>query len=524
MARASRGRSVRPVLVVGAGHNGLVCAVRLADAGVPVLVLEHAERPGGALTSVGDTLPGFVHDHCAGFLPLTLGSPAFEGLDVRERVQWANPPLAMAHPFRDGTAISLHRDLDATVASLEAASAGAGRAWADVVAPLIARREQVLRAALSPFPAVRPGLALALALRREGVELARRMLASTASLGRELFGSDRATAWLSGSAMHGDITPGAAGGAAFALFLNLLAHLVGWGFPRGGAGRLTDALVARLGELGGELRCGASVASIIVRDGRVAGVRLRGGEEILGDATVVTVSAGRLAAMLPPGALPDRLMLRLRTWRYGLGTFKVDYALSGPVPWTSPEAREAGVVHLADALPLIFRSHQQAGAGRAPSEPTLVVGQHTLHDPSRAPAGRHTLYVYTHVPQRLDVGDDEMVERIEARLEAFAPGFGALILARAVRSPQHLEAQNPSLVGGDLAGGSFELDQQFIYRPAPELFRGRTPLPGLYVAGASVHPGGGVHGVSGTSAARAVLADRSPIGSLRLRATRARSA
>ena len=290
------------------------------------------------------------------------------------------------------------------------------------------------------------------------------------------------------------------------------------GFPRGGAGRLTDALVARLFELGGELRCDASVSSIVVREGRVTGVRLRSGEEIAGDAAVVAVSAGRLAAMLPARALPNRLTARLRTWRYGLGTFKLDYALSGPVPWTSQEAREAAVVHVGDTLPLLFRSHQEAGAGRVPAEPTLVVGQHTLHDPTRAPTGRHTLYVYTHVPQRLDVDEDEVVDRIERRLDAFAPGFSALELARAVRSPERLQAENPSLVGGDLAGGSFELDQQFIYRPAPELFRGRTPLAGLYVAGGAVHPGGGVHGVSGTSAARLLVADLSPLGKLRSRA------
>ena len=211
------------MLVVGAGHNGLVCAVRLADSGIPVTVLEHSERPGGAVGSGADTLPGFVHDHCAGFFPLTLASPAFEGL--RERVEWENPPIAMAHPFLDGTAITLQRDLHATVASLDAAAPGAGRAWAELVAPLQAHREQLLRTALSPFPPLGPGLALAAVLRRDGVELARRMLASTASLGRELFGHERATAWLSGSAMHGDITPG----SAFALFLHLLGHLVGWG-------------------------------------------------------------------------------------------------------------------------------------------------------------------------------------------------------------------------------------------------------------------------------------------------------
>jgi phytoene dehydrogenase-like protein len=204
-------------------------------------------------------------------------------------------------------------------------------------------------------------------------------------------------------------------------------------------------------------------------------------------------------------------MTRLERWRYGLGTFKLDLALSAPVPWTNAEAREAGVVHLGDTLGALFRAPQQAGEGRVPDVPTIVVGQHTLHDRSRAPDGRHTLYVYSHVPQRPDLPDDVIADRVEERIEAFAPGFRRLVLARSVRSPSQLEADNPSLVGGDLGGGSYELDQQLCFRPAPELFRGRTPLPGLYVAGASVHPGGGVHGVSGQAAARAVLADASPL-------------
>jgi phytoene dehydrogenase-like protein len=191
------------------------------------------------------------------------------------------------------------------------------------------------------------------------------------------------------------------------------------------------------------------------------------------------------------------------------------------VPWSSPEARRAGVVHVGDSLPSLFRAHQEAGAGRVPEEPALVVGQHTLHDASRAPGGRHTLYVYTHVPQRLDVEPAEVVDRIERRLEAFAPGFRGLVLGRAVRSPSDLERENPSLVGGDLAGGSCELDQQLVFRPAPELLRGRTPLPGLYVAGPSVHPGAGVHGVSGAAAARALLADRTPPGRARRASGRA---
>jgi phytoene dehydrogenase-like protein len=513
---ASRSDSIGSAVVVGAGHHGLVCAARLAAAGVEVTVLEQAERPGGAVASDVATLPGFVHDSCAGFFPLTLASPAFDGLGVRERLTWVNPDVAMAHPFADGTAIALHRDLAATVEGLEAAAGGAGRAWGELMGPLLARRDHVVRAALTPaFPPVRDGLALALALRRDGVELARRLLASSATVGREVLGDERCAAWFSGSAMHADLSPGAAGGAALALGLKFLAHAVGWGFPRGGAGALTDALVARVRELGGEIRCGAAVESVTRRAGRVSGVRLRDGEHVPARAAVLAVSARPLLAMLPAGVFGPRLTARLRTWRYGLGTLKVDYALAGPVPWTAPAARAAGVVHVGGTLGSLFRAAHEAGEGRTPAEPALVVGQHSLHDDSRAPAGRHTLYVYTHVPQRLDVDPTEVADRVERRLEAFAPGFRRLVLARTVRSPADLERENPSLVGGDLAGGSCELDQQFVFRPAPELFRGRTPLPGLYVAGGSVHPGPGVHGASGAAAARALLADRSPAGRLR---------
>ena len=351
--------------------------------------------------------------------PLTLASPAFDGLEVRERLDWVNPGVAMAHPWPDGSAIALHRDLEATVASLEAAAPGAGRGWRAVVEPLLARRRRVLRAALTPsFPPVRDGLALAFALRRDAVDLARLALASSATFGREVMGDERAAAWLSSSVVHADLTPGAAGGGALAFGLHLLGHAVGWGFPRGGAGRLTAALVARVRELGGEVRCGAPVAAVELRGGRVTGVRLAGGEALPAGAVVLALSARPAAALLPEDALPGRLMRRLRGWRYGIGTFKVDYALAGPVPWTSEEARRAGVVHVGAPLEALFRAHQEAGAGRVPAEPVLVVGQHSLHDGSRAPAGRHTLYVYAHVPQRLDVTADEVVERIERQPRA----------------------------------------------------------------------------------------------------------
>jgi phytoene dehydrogenase-like protein len=201
----------------------------------------------------------------------------------------------------------------------------------------------------------------------------------------------------------------------------------------------------------------------------------------------------------------------LRRWRSGLGTFKVDFALSAPAKWRIEEARRAGVVHVAGPLQHQIEAAHAAGLGRVPQRPSMVVGQHTLHDPSRAPADRHTLYAYTHVPARYDEDDATVVELMERRIEAFAPGFRQLILGRSVRSPERLERENASLVGGDLSGGSVEVDQQLFFRPTPELARYRTPVRGLYVASASTHPGPGVHGVPGAGAARAVRADASDL-------------
>jgi phytoene dehydrogenase-like protein len=338
---------------------------------------------------------------------------------------------------------------------------------------------------------------------------ARRLAGSVEALGLDLFEGDRrATAWLAGSAQHTGLPPTAAASGAFGLMLQLLGHSHGWPLPRGGMQALVDALVARARAHGATLRCEATVAQVLVRGGRVAGVRLADGEEIAADAVVSTVSAGVLARLLPDGALPGRLHRRLRVWRYATGAFKLDYALSGPVPWSAAEARAAAVVHVAGELEELSRAADQGTRGEVPDRPALVVGQQSLHDPTRAPAGRHTLYVYGHVPARYALDDDAVADRLEAQIERFAPGFSARVLARAIRPPWQTERENPSLVGGDLAGGTYEIDQQLIFRPAPELSRYGSPLRGLYVAGASTHPGGAVHGMSGRGAARRLLRDR----------------
>jgi phytoene dehydrogenase-like protein len=418
-------------------------------------------------------------------------------------VEWVEPPLAMAHPFSDGRVALLHRDLDVTVESLERLRPGAGRAWAELVGPLLRNRDLVLRTALArlPPPAAAP---LAVRLGPRTLELARLMTGSAATLGRFALGSDEAAAWLGGSAAHSDLSPDEPGSAAFGLALHLLGHIVAWPFPRGGAAAITRALVERVERAGGELRLESPVERIESRTGRARGATLRGGERLAADAVIATAGVAPLLRMLPAGAFPDGVVRELRRWRYGIGTFKVDYALSAPVPWRHAGLHEAAVVHVGDTLEQEIAAARSAGLGELPQAPTLVVGQHSLHDPSR---GRHTLYVYGHVPAH--VGED-YVEVIERRIESFAPGFGATVLGRTVRPPRRLEAENASLVGGDLAGGSLAVDQQLVFRPTPRLCRYRTPLTGLYVAGASTHPGPGVHGVSGAGAAAAVLADARP--------------
>ena len=385
----------------------------------------------------------------------------------------------------------------------------AGAGWERAIGQMLPLAGPLVDAVLSPLPPVRAPVRLALGLRRDGVEWLRRLAGSAEALGLDLFDGDRrATAWLAGSAQHSGLPPTTAASGAFGFLLQLLGHSHGWPFPRGGMQALTDALVRRAVREGATIACEQSVSQILVRGGRAAGVRLADGQTLPADAIVSTVTAGLLARLLPDGALPVRVHRRLRIWRYGTAPFKVDYALAGPVGWTAAEARASGVVHVAGELEELTRAADQSRRGEVPDRPALVVGQQSLHDPSRAPAGRHTLYVYAHVPARHELPDEAVAERIQAQLERFAPGFSGLVLDRVTRSPEQTERENPSLVGGDLAGGSYELDQQLIFRPTPQLSRYRSPVRGLYVAGASTHPGGAVHGMSGRGAARALLRDR----------------
>lgn len=427
---------------------------------------------------------------------MAVASPALRELELaREGLEWVNPPVVVAHPFDDGRAIVLHRDVATTCESLGGA---AGDGWAAATERMLPLADALAESVLTPLPPGSPALRLAAGLRGELAEWTRRLLGFVEALGLDLFDGDRrASAWLSGSAQRSGLPPDATISGAFGFLLQLVGHEHGWPLPRGGMGRLVDALVARATRSGATIRCGAPVAAIETSRGRVAGVRLADGERTAADAVLTTVTAPMLARLLPSDALPGTLHRRLRRWRMGTAPFKLDYPLSAPLSWTASEARESAVVHVGGELEELAAAAQAATRGEMPESPALVVGQQSLYDPTRAPAGAHTLYVCTHVPARYRQTDEQVADLIELQLERFAPGFGGLVLERAIRSPAQTEHDNPSLVGGDLGGGSYELDQQLVFRPAPSLCRYRAPLRGLYVAGASTHPGGAIHGVSG---------------------------
>jgi phytoene dehydrogenase-like protein len=489
-------------VVIGAGPNGLVCAARLAAAGVSVTVLEQSAGSFGGVSSADGPLPGFRHDVCSGFFPLSMVAPALK--PYLDDIEWINPPTPMAHPFRDGTAMALERDVDATAAQL-----GAGGArYAEFMHRLVAAAEPLMHAALEPLPPGEAAVEAARRLQLDLVRLAWRAVLPAGFVGRQWLGDSRSAAWLAGSTAHSDLDPVSPGGGAFALVLKLLGHAVGWPYPRGGAQKLADALVARIHANGGQVRHDAAVERILLDGGsghRARGVRLRGGEEIDADAVVSTLSAQPFLRLMPEHALPRGVDFRLRHWRYDLGTFKVDFALDSPVPWTADACRRAAVVHIGDRLRDFTNSFRASRDGTFPDEPALVTGQHTLFDDTRAPAGKHALYTYVRSPLALRISPEDAADRVERQIERFAPGFRDVVIGREIRSPEQMERHNPSMIGGDLAGGGYQLYQQLFLRPHPRLWRTRTPVDGLYFAGASAHPGGGVHGTQGLAAAEFVL-------------------
>jgi phytoene dehydrogenase-like protein len=494
-------------LVVGSGPNGLAAAITLAQAGQRVLVIEAAERAGGAVASEELTLPGFLHDTFSSVYPAGAASPVFASLPLeRHGLRWIHPAVCLAHPLPDGSAVALYRNVDRTAASLDRTCVGDGERWRAFAAPFVAHFDALRDTMLAGFPPLLGPLRLAAGVGpRAMLDFTRLLVSSARALGERLFESDGARAWLYGSAMHSDVPPIGRGSAIAAAYMNLLGHGAGWPSPEGGAGRLADALVAHLRELGGEVLTAAAVVNVAVEHGRVVGVTLTGGERVTAPLVIADVMPTALRE-LAGDALPTRYARALARYRYGPATLKLDWALDGPIPWSAPEARQAGTVHVGGSASEVLETTAVKGA--LPRRPFMLLGQQSIADRSRAPAGKHTAWAYTHGPHTVDWQRecDRHIERMEAQIERFAPGFRELILARHVLGPADLQARNANLVGGDVGGGSYALSQ-IVFRPVPSLAPYRTPVRGLYIGSAATFPGGAVHGVPGRAAARLALAE-----------------
>jgi phytoene dehydrogenase-like protein len=462
-------------VVVGAGPNGLAAAITLAQAGRSVLVVEAADRVGGGTRSAELTLPGFVHDVCSAIHPLGIGSPYLTSLPLeRHGLRWLQPEVALAHPLEDGGAV--------LVGSAEETAAGLGddeaayRRW---VGSLAERWDELAPMITGPVVTV-PRHPLVLA--RFGLPA----LGPATTFVKRAFSTEPARALFAGCAAHAFLPLDHLLTTSFGLVLMAAGNAVGWPVAAGGSQSIADALASHLQELGGEIRTGERVTTL---------------DQLPSSRAVLFDLSPGLVAAIAGEELPAAYRRRLDRYRLGPGAFKVDYALSGPVPWTFEPARRAGTVHVAGAAADVAASEAASAGGRHPERPMVLVAQQSIVDPSRAPAGQHTLWAYCHVPNGSTV---DMTERIEAQIERFAPGFHDLVLGRHVAGPAWFESYNPNYVGGDIAGGSHGATQ-LIFRPTVRLRPYRTPNPRLLICSASTPPGAGVHGMCGHHAANAAL-------------------
>ena len=470
-------------IVVGSGPNGLAAAITLARAGCSVRVLEANATIGGGARSAELTLPGFVHDICSAIHPLACGSPFFRSLPLEGcGLEWIQPPIALAHPLDDGSAVCLQRSVSATADSLGKDAA----AYRALFQPFARDWEKLAAEFLQPM----------LHVPRHPLALARFGLAAifpATVLARARFQTPAARALFAGIAAHSFLPLEAPASAAFGLVLGAAGHAVGWPLPRGGSQAIADALAMHLRDLGGVIETGCRIETL---------EQLPPARAILFDTTCWQF------ARIAKRELPSHYQARLANFRHAPGVFKIDYALSEPVPWRAPECRAAGTLHLGGTLDEIAHAEREVARGRHAERPFVLVAQQSLFDETRAPGGRQTLWAYCHVPNG---SDRDMSDAIERQIKRFAPGFRDCVLERHVAGAADLQKHNANLVGGDINGGANDLWQLFarpIVSPTPY----RTPLPGIYLCSSSTPPGGGVHGMCGYHAARAALRDRFGIG------------
>ena len=463
--------------VVGAGPNGLVAALTLARAGLAVDVYEAAPEPGGGCRTAELTLPGFRHDVCSAVHPLLLASPAFHNIDLSTHgVRLLTPEVAFAHPLDGGRGAAV----GGTVADVAASLGTDGDAYTRAFSGLVRDLDKVLPVFLGTMRTVprHPVAAGSFGVRA----------LSTAKVMAGRFRTDEARALIAGAAAHSMLPLTAPLSGAFPRLFVALAHRYGWPVVEGGSGAVIDALGAELTALGGRIETNCLVKNLA---------------DLPPTPTVVLDVTPRQLLELAGDRLPPRYARALSRYRYGPGVCKVDWALSGPVPWATAACRQTVTVHVGGTFEEVAHSEAEVNAGRHPERPYCLVAQPCLVDPARAPEGRHTLWAYCHVPNGSDV---DMTDRIEAQIERFAPGFRDLILARSTFTASATEEHNPSYVGGDINAGAATL-RQMLFRPTVQWNPYRTALKGVYLCSAATPPGGGVHGMCGLGAARAALHD-----------------
>jgi len=463
-------------VVVGSGPNGLAAAITLASAGCSVIVLEANATIGGGARSDELTLPGFVHDVCSAVHPLAAGSPFFKTLPLeRFGLTWIQPEIPLAHPLDDGTAACLYRDVDETAERLGADA----RNYRGLMRPLVRDWEKLAAEFLQPMLHL-PKHPLALA--RFGIPA----LFPATSLAKTAFKHEPARALFGGIAAHSFLPLESVVSSAFGFVLGIAGHAVGWPIPRGGSQTITNALANHLRELGGKIDINHRVESL--------------DDLPKSRAVLLDVSAWQFVRIAGEG-LSKVYRRRLEKFRHAPGIFKIDYALSSPIPWKAEVCKRAGTIHLGGTIDEIATAERDVFHGKNPGRPFTLVAQQSLFDDTRAPRGQHTLWAYCHVPFGCKI---DMSERVESQIERFAPGFHDCILARHKMSAVALEKSNPNLAGGDINGGAANL-AQLIARPILSPTPYRTPLRGVYLCSASTPPGGGVHGMCGYHAARAAL-------------------
>jgi phytoene dehydrogenase-like protein len=462
-------------IVIGSGPNGLAAAITLAREGWSVCVHEANETIGGGARSAELTQPGFIHDLCSAVHPLTVGSPFFRDLPLNEHgLEFIHPTVPLAHPLDDGSAVILSRSVEDTSHNLGTDSAS----YRKLMLPLVNDWHLIDNELLGPihFPR-RPIPMLRFGLKAFG---------SARGLANRYFKGPHARALFAGLAGHSMLPLERLPSAAFGLVLGITGHAVGWPIPRGGAQRIADALASYFRSLGGDIITRSRVESLDA---------LAPASAILCDITP------RQLLKIAGQRLPVRYKRKLENYRYGPAAFKMDWALAGPIPWTAKECINAGTVHLGGTLEEIAASESAAWQGRHTNRPFVLLSQPSIFDSSRAPAGKHTVWAYCHVPNSSTF---DMTERIEDQIERFAPGFRSLVLARHVMLPAELEHRNSNLIGGDINGGVQDIRQMFT-RPTLQMYS--TPAKGVYLCSSSTPPGGGVHGMCGYFAAQRVLAD-----------------